>query len=451
MKKKMLLVTLFLFCLTLMCNKYVNADASLVRNSSSVTKGKQFKISISVSSVASATIKLSYDSSKVEFVSASGGTYNNVGNTVLISWSSGVNTNGIVAFVTFKAIDNGNASFSLNGQYIDEKGNDVGGSGYTSINIVDATTTPVKTTTNTKSNNANLKVLSLDKGTITPVFSADTMEYKVNVDDTINEVDVTATPDDSKATVNISGNKDLKVGENTISIDVTAEDKKTKKTYKIIVNKQVPPEKAYLSSLTFDNGTLSQEFKEDAFLYVLNDVSEDAISLKITAVPKYDTSKVEIIGADSLNDNVTVVKVKVTTKDGSLTKIYTIFVSKAGQTEISSLKAVDKISGKIYSFCSNQKRLVAILYIFAIFEFAQVVYLYNKVNKLEGKGSIFTVTTNKRKDKVDKSKIDIKLDDKKNDEVIKKDEPKVEKSDNLGRRRGAKEEKKPKNKYDDWF
>ena len=53
----------------------------------------------------------------------------------------------------------------------------------------------------------------------------------------VDEIEIKAEAEDSKAEVLVEGNKNLKIGENTITIKVTAEDE-TVRTYKIAVTKE---------------------------------------------------------------------------------------------------------------------------------------------------------------------------------------------------------------------
>ena len=73
-----------------------------------------------------------------------------------------------------------------------------------------------------KSNNANLKSLSLSKGTLSPKFSASKTSYTATVPTSVTEVKVYATAKDSGATVEISGESVLKDGENIRTVTVTA-------------------------------------------------------------------------------------------------------------------------------------------------------------------------------------------------------------------------------------
>ena len=90
------------------------------------------------------------------------------------------------------------------------------------------------TVSNEKSNNNNLKeitskIVSID-------FNKEKLDYEVEVESNIEELDLVATPEDEKAKVVISNQK-LNKNKTTITIKVTSE-KGDLKAYKVIVNKK---------------------------------------------------------------------------------------------------------------------------------------------------------------------------------------------------------------------
>ena len=89
-----------------------------------------------------------------------------------------------------------------------------------------------------KSSNASLGSLVISAGTLSPEFSAATKNYTATVDYSCSSLAVTANPADSKASVtSVTGNDSLEVGENTVSVVVTAEDGSTS-TYNIVVTRR---------------------------------------------------------------------------------------------------------------------------------------------------------------------------------------------------------------------
>lgn len=89
-----------------------------------------------------------------------------------------------------------------------------------------------------KSSNASLGSLVISAGTLSPEFSAAIKDYTATVDYSCSSLAVTANPADSKASVtSVTGNDSLEVGENTVSVVVTAEDGSTS-TYNIVVTRR---------------------------------------------------------------------------------------------------------------------------------------------------------------------------------------------------------------------
>ena len=127
---------------------------------------------------------------------------------------------------------------------------------FTTASVAQKTITVAGNTTNNKSNNNNnndkkansgttaekkeydsdnnLKNLEIENYKISPAFNKDTTEYKLEVDESVEKINVKATKSSEKAEIDGIGEKNLTPGENTIEIRVTAENGNEKK-YKIIV------------------------------------------------------------------------------------------------------------------------------------------------------------------------------------------------------------------------
>ena len=83
-----------------------------------------------------------------------------------------------------------------------------------------------------------LSSLKINGYTLSPKFSSNVYEYKINVlDPNITKLDVLATANVENAKVEVTGNTNLVKGENTITITVTSEVGKEKVIYQILVNK----------------------------------------------------------------------------------------------------------------------------------------------------------------------------------------------------------------------
>ena len=193
------------------------------------------------------------------------------------------------------------------------------------------------------STDATLKGLTLggvDFGT----FDSTTTSYTAQVANSVPQTTVTATAKDPGASyvVKLGGATDadrvvtLSVGSNVITIEVTAEDDSTTRTYTVTVTRAEPPSTdAILSDLTlsgvdfgtFASGTTSYTAQVD------NDVSQTTVtptvndsgaSYVIKRGGVTDADGVVVLGVDS-----NVISVEVTAEDESATRTYTITVTRA--------------------------------------------------------------------------------------------------------------------------
>ncbi|AUG56350.1 S-layer homology domain-containing protein [Acetivibrio saccincola] len=95
----------------------------------------------------------------------------------------------------------------------------------------------VKGSTKIKSNNANLRYLSIEGVDISPDFKANVLVYDAVVDNNTTSVKVKAVAEDDSAKVRIEGADALQVGINTVNVIVTSEAGNTKK-YTILVERE---------------------------------------------------------------------------------------------------------------------------------------------------------------------------------------------------------------------
>lgn len=92
----------------------------------------------------------------------------------------------------------------------------------------------------TRSKENSLSSLKVSEGTLSPAFNASTTKYKVEVGSTVNKITLSATAKDSKASVSGTGEKTLKVGNNSFEIKCKAENGSVK-TYKVDVHVDETP------------------------------------------------------------------------------------------------------------------------------------------------------------------------------------------------------------------
>lgn len=112
--------------------------------------------------------------------------------------------------------------------------------------------------TRAKSSNAYLSTLSALEGRFNENFVKTNNNYTITVEPHIKKLNINAVPEEEHASINITGNANFKIGNNTVNVIVTAEDG-TKNTYKIIVNKEGSDVNT-LKTLTVSDGELSPSF-----------------------------------------------------------------------------------------------------------------------------------------------------------------------------------------------
>lgn len=246
---------------------------------------------------------------------------------------------------------------------------------------------------NTKSSNNYLKSLQVSEEGLTPDFNRNKLNYSLSVGEKVTSINVTAVPEDSKAKVYVSGNTELKDGDNNVLITVTAQNG-SKRTYTIVVNKSADPEKAnsYLSNLIIKDMILTPEFSNEVLEYDGGTVRLSGDKLEIYAYPTNENAKVEIIGNENLVDGENTVTIKVTSEDGTSTKEYVIkFIKETGEEtqalEDEGANSENETKNWLKDIFKDLWRkakansLMLLMYLFIIVEFVQIIYLYKVVKK----------------------------------------------------------------------
>lgn len=186
-----------------------------------------------------------------------------------------------------------------------------------------------------RSKNNNLSSIKLSTGTLSPSFSSGRTTYNVSVPFEVSSINVTATAEDNKAKVSISGGSSLKAGKVTnVTIKVTAENGSVK-TYIVKVTRGKDPNAAEeknsnnnLASLNLGQDiTLNPKFNKNTTSYEV-EVPYKIKNLEIEAIAEDEAfAKVDITGADNLQVGENEVKIVVTAEDGK-TKEYIIKVTR---------------------------------------------------------------------------------------------------------------------------
>ena len=219
----------------------------------------------------------------------------------------------------------------------------------------DGTTTRTYTVTITRlvslqqnSADATLSGLSLS-GVNFGTFASGTTSYSAQVTNSVTQTTVTPTVNDSNASYVIKlggvtdadGTVSLAVGSNVITVEVTAEDEQTTKTYTVTVTRAAPSTDATLewlalSGIDIGNGLGHREYPQTQTSFtasVYNSVSQTTV----TAAPNHAAasyviklgSVTDADGTVSLAVGSNVITVEVTAEDGQTTKRYTATVTRA--------------------------------------------------------------------------------------------------------------------------
>ncbi len=192
-----------------------------------------------------------------------------------------------------------------------------------------------------ESDNANLANLSIQNHTISPSFDKLTTNY--NVETTLNELVIYATPEQEGATYKIIGNEDLDKGLNQITIVVTAPNGETTKDYVLKVTKTGSNNNnlAYLAVIGYD---LTPIFNKSNLIYDVN-VPNNVNSVYLDAVSDDENATVSGIGLVNVVDGKNVFDVIVTSESGK-TKTYTVNIYK-GLSDNNYLAELEMSNGEL--------------------------------------------------------------------------------------------------------
>lgn len=231
-----------------------SAGASLSTSASSVTSGSSFSVSVNLSGVAAWEVH----------VSATGPVS---GCSINAADSTEDASNGSKSYsATCKTVGTGNVTVSLSGNATTASGSRSNLSGSKTVAVVNKTSSSSSSSsaksysTNNKSSNSNssnnsnnsstsntndskssdntLKSLSVEGQNID--FNKDKTDYTLTLSNEIKQIKINAETNDSKASVEGTGDKNLSEGENSFDIVVTAENG-DKKTYNLKVTVDEKP------------------------------------------------------------------------------------------------------------------------------------------------------------------------------------------------------------------
>lgn len=206
------------------------------------------------------------------------------------------------------------------------------------VTVSNGTTTAPSTNT-TKSGDATLKSITIGDKTYSGSALNSAITYTAGA--TVNSIKISATKNNSKATVSGTGTKSLVAGQtNKFSITVTAENG-TKKTYAVNIirlaeestipniidegeENQNPEEvKLMLTSLIIKDAELSPEFNSEIYTYTAS--VKNIKDLEIDATASKPDAQINIEGATDLEQGDNIVKITIILGDEKIEYIIDVY------------------------------------------------------------------------------------------------------------------------------
>ena len=367
MKGKYIILKIILICITILSYSLiitVNAENSsqiiISSSKNSVASNEAFTILLSANNtnIAAYTLWIYYESEKVECISQIDN-INIQNNKIIYTWYSNDGENKSLddmLELEFVAKQEGIATFSVTGEFYSETGKQLKLQGNSldvvigDVTLMAENNSMIETQEENSSqkntqedadllaevqnddSSLNLGIMRTNQEEITPNFNAEILEYYLVVDETVNNLDITAIPVSKKAEIVIVGNKNLKSGINKVKITVSLNG--NSKTYTINVTKTDNPNKANanLETLAIQNYTLEPEFQNSITNYYA-EVANTETLVNILAIAEDSSANVKIEGNNDLKYGSNNVVVTVTARDGITDKKYNIEIYKRNDEE----------------------------------------------------------------------------------------------------------------------
>lgn len=274
MKNNRFGLLLIIMLLLLTPNGYA-AGLSISAGSTSITNGNSVKITVNASGLIGKFSVTSSNSSVLSGGTSSEWLENESKTYTFSSKSTGKAT------ITVTAID-----------VADTSGNTYSGSKSVTINVVKP---------REKSTNNNLKNLSVDGYSISPEFSKDMLEYSVDLEANVEKITISASLEDSYASIDGTGEKEVNLGENKFEITVTSETGSSK-VYTIIANvKDNNP-----ITKVVDDQTLTVVKRSNSITKPNDDFVDKTVTISNTEIPAFYNEKLNLtlIGMIDSNSNI---------------------------------------------------------------------------------------------------------------------------------------------------
>lgn len=124
--------------------------------------------------------------------------------------------------------------------------------------------------------NANLETLAIRQGTLIPEFSdVQYTEYRVEINNNVETIDILAIPQNQNANVTIQKDDVMRIGDNKILINVTAEDGITNKKYEVTVHRRTEEEQK-----VYEKEQQEQIRKAEKLIATVNNETKENIEIE---------------------------------------------------------------------------------------------------------------------------------------------------------------------------
>ena len=317
-KNKIIISFIIFFGLLVLNTKVQAASASISASSTKVTPGTKVTI----------TTKINGASWQVSLSGAVSATYSDS--------TSDAEDTVKTEKITFTPKKEGTYKVTLSGNVTGSRDSSATSvSNSVTITVKKKTSNNTTDTTSKPSTDATLSNLGIKPNDFSGFRKANT-SYAISVPKNVDKISIYATPSNSKATVTGTGSKSLQIGKNTFNIKVTAEDKKTTKTYTLTITRKDKEEVQSDATLT-NLGIRPKEydftgFKPSVTTYNIS-VPNDVEKITIYANAKNAKDTITGLGNKNIKVGQNKCEIKVTSEDKKISKTYVLNVTRKEKEE----------------------------------------------------------------------------------------------------------------------
>lgn len=217
--------------LSVLCVSAGAAGAEIfVSDHYNVVVGNSVTVTLTVQGAAGYDIWLAYDSNLLQYTGSDARVSASPGSLHVVDVDMTGSATKLQIALPFTTLAAGTTNITVAQQTLSDNNADTISDvacGYSTIQIVNPPT---------YSSDSSLKALTVSPGTLSPQFSSGTINYTMTVSSSTTQLTVSATPNHSAAKVSVTGNNNLQVGTNWVTVTVIAEDG-TKTYYSIMVTR----------------------------------------------------------------------------------------------------------------------------------------------------------------------------------------------------------------------